>query len=167
VATTSSSSSASDSRTFTDKYKSIVCDQCCGSGMIIPDPNFSIPDPGSKRDQVATTSSTSSANDSRTFANKKKLSFVSSVADPGCLSRIRIFPSRMGQKDSGSRIPQRIKYFQPKKLFLSSQKYDPGCSSRIRVLIFFHPGSRGQKGTGSWIRNAQHCLLHCLKIAVS
>ncbi len=23
--------------------------QCCGSGMFIPDPNFSVPDPGSKR----------------------------------------------------------------------------------------------------------------------
>ncbi len=44
------------------------------------------------------------------------------VADPGCLSRIRIFP-----------IPdphQRIKYLTQKKWFPSSRKYDPGCSSR-------------------------------------
>jgi len=26
--------------------------QCCGSGMFIPDPNFSIPDSGSKRLQI-------------------------------------------------------------------------------------------------------------------
>jgi E3 ubiquitin-protein ligase TRIP12 len=26
--------------------------QCCGSGMFIPDPNFSIPDPGSKRSRI-------------------------------------------------------------------------------------------------------------------
>jgi AP-3 complex subunit mu len=35
-----------------------------------------------------------------------------SVADPGCLSQIRIFPSRIqSQKDSGSRIQIRIKEF--------------------------------------------------------
>jgi hypothetical protein len=34
------------------------------------------------------------------------------VADPGCLSRIRFFPSQIqGQKDSGSRIRVRIKEF--------------------------------------------------------
>jgi hypothetical protein len=76
---------------------------------------------------------------------------VSSVADPGCLSRIRIFPSWIqGRKDSGSRIRIRInefKYFNP-KLFLGSRKYDPECSSRIHILIFIpipDPGSRGQK----------------------
>jgi hypothetical protein len=26
--------------------------QCCGSGMFIPDPNFSLPDPGSKRFRI-------------------------------------------------------------------------------------------------------------------
>jgi hypothetical protein len=29
----------------------------------------------------------------------------------------------------------------------------PGCSSRIRILTFTHPRSRGQKSTGSRIRN--------------
>jgi hypothetical protein len=46
-----------------------------------------------------------------------------SVADPGCLSRIRIFSI----PDPGSASK--------KKLFLSSRKYDPGCSSRIRIQI--------------------------------
>ncbi len=44
-----------------------------------------------------------------------------SVADPGCLSRIRLFPSRI----------------RTKKWFLSSRKYDPGFSSRIRMLTFY------------------------------
>ncbi len=52
------------------------------------------------------------------------------------------FPSRIRIKE--------LKYFNPKKSFWAPRKWDPGCSSRIRVLIFFtHPGSRGQKGTGS------------------
>jgi hypothetical protein len=42
-----------------------------------------------------------------------------------------------------------LKFFNPKKR-LSSRKYDPGCSSLIWILT--HPGSRGQKGTGSRIR---------------
>jgi hypothetical protein len=49
---------------------------------------------------------------------------VVSVADPGCLSRIR------------NRIKE-FKYFYPKKLFLSSRKYDPGSSSWIQILIFY------------------------------
>ncbi len=48
-----------------------------------------------------------------------------SVADQGCLSRIRLFPSRIPDPH------QRISVFNPKKWFLSSRKYDPGCSSRI------------------------------------
>ncbi len=60
-----------------------------------------------------------------------------SVANPGCLSRIRlffhpgseIFPSRIRVKE--------FKYFIPKKRFPSASKYDPGCSSRIRILVFY------------------------------
>ncbi len=45
----------------------------------------------------------------------------------------------------------------PKKWFLSSRKYDPCCSSRIPdpdadFLPIPDPGSRIQKGTGSWSR---------------
>jgi hypothetical protein len=88
----------------------------------------------------------------------------SSFADPGCLSRIRIFwitdpnffhpgsdffPSRIGIKE--------LKYFNPKKWFIISRKYDPGCFSRIRIpdpdfLLIPDPGSGGQRGTGSRIR---------------
>ncbi len=55
------------------------------------------------------------------------------------------------QKYSGSRIRiKEFKYFYAKKLFL--YKYDPDVHPGILdpVLDFFtHPGSRGQKGTGS------------------
>ncbi len=51
-----------------------------------------------------------------------------------------------------------------KKMFLSCKKYDPGCSSRIpdpdaNFLPIPDPGSRGQKGTRSWIWicNTENC----------
>ncbi len=72
---------------------------------------------------------------------------ISSVADPGCLSRIRIFPSRIrGQKDSGSRIRiKEFKYFNPKNCFKASENMiwdvHPGSGS----WFFTHPGSRIQR----------------------
>jgi hypothetical protein len=89
---------------------------------------------------------------------------IASVADPGCLSRIRLYSTRIPDPNClhpGSRIRiKEYKYFDPKKpqkWFLSSRKYDPGCSSRIPdpdadFLPIPDPGSRGQKGTGSRIR---------------
>ncbi len=61
---------------------------------------------------------------------------LASVADPGCLFRIRPFSiPDPGSELSPSRIRiKEFKYFNPKKAkkwFLSSRKYDPGCSSRI------------------------------------
>ncbi len=77
-----------------------------------------------------------------------------SIADPGCLSRIRIFSI----PDSncfrpGSRICiKELKYFNPKN-----------CCSALgnmirssRILIFTHPGSRGQKKHR--IPDPQHCF---------
>jgi hypothetical protein len=80
---------------------------------------------------------------------------TTSVADPGCLSRIpdpnffhpgspirilsipdprsEFFPSR---HKSWIRIKE-VEYFNPKILFLSTWKYDLGCSSRIRILSFY------------------------------
>jgi hypothetical protein len=72
-----------------------------------------------------------------------------SVADPGCLSRIRFFPSRIpnpGSKLSPPWIPdpgsalKNLSILTPKilkKWFLSSKMYDPGCASRIRMLTFY------------------------------
>ncbi len=78
-----------------------------------------------------------------------------SVADLGCLSRIRT----VSIPDTGS-ASKNLSILTPKKTkkwFLSSRKYDPGCSSRIPgpdadFLPIPDPGSRGQKGTGSRIR---------------
>jgi hypothetical protein len=68
---------------------------------------------------------------------------VSSVADPGCLSRIRLFPSRI--------LINEFKYY-PKKWFLSSRKYDPGCSSWIPDADFLpipDPGVKKAPDPGS------------------
>ncbi len=64
-----------------------------------------------------------------------------SVADPGCLSRIRLFsipdpgselsPSRIPDPGSSSKNLSILTPKNAKKWFLSSKKYDPGCSSRI------------------------------------
>jgi hypothetical protein len=63
----------------------------------------------------------------------KKNQILNSVADPGCLSRIRLLsipdPNCF---HPGSRIRiKEFKYFNPKKWFLSCRKYDAGCSSQI------------------------------------
>jgi hypothetical protein len=80
-----------------------------------------------------------------------------SVADPGCLSQIRLFsipdPNCLHPRSSS----KNLSILTQKKWFLSSKKYDPGCSSRIRMLTFSQPGSRGQKGTQYRIRNTGSC----------
>ncbi len=58
----------------TTGWKRVIFLQCCGFGMFIPDQNFSIPDPGSKIPDPGS-------------------------SDSGCVSRIRIFLSRIqGQR---------------------------------------------------------------------
>jgi hypothetical protein len=78
----------------------------------------------------------------------------------------------LGTEFFPSRIPdqhQSNKVFEPKKLFLSSRKYDSGCSSWIPdqdpdFLPIPDPRSRGQKGTGSRIRNTAPDLKSEIKI---
>jgi hypothetical protein len=76
--------------------------------------------------------------------------YLTSVADPGCLSRIQ------GQEDSGFWIPdpdphQRILIFLTQKyLLLSSRMFIPGPD--LDFLPIPDPGPRGQKSTGSRIR---------------
>jgi hypothetical protein len=56
------------------------------------------------------------------------------VADPGCLSRIRIFlypGSEFFYPGSAS------KNFSPKKIVSKPRKYDLGCSSRIWIRTFY------------------------------
>jgi hypothetical protein len=68
--------------------------------------------------------------------------FPSRIPDPSFFHPgSEFFPSRI--PDIGSRI--RIKYL---KYFLTQTV----SGYRIRILFFNHPGSRGQKGTGSRIR---------------
>ncbi len=73
---------------------------------------------------------------------------LSSVADLGCLSRIRLFSILdLGSEMFPSRIRiKEFKYFNPKKWLLSFRKYDPGCSTRIRILTFYPSRIQGSKG---------------------
>ncbi len=97
-------------------------------------------------------------------------SFESSITDPGCFSRIRIFSSRVHIKEnkylrnsklsevwSGLFIPD------PDPDFLPIP--DPGPGVKKAPV----PGSRGQKGTGSRIRNTVWKLwfTYCLMIEVT
>jgi hypothetical protein len=71
------------------------------------------------------------------------------VAEPGCLSRIRLFsipdPTffhpgyriRIVPIPDSASASEKCENSNPKKWFLSSKKYDPGYSSRIRILTFY------------------------------
>jgi hypothetical protein len=96
------------------------------------------------------------------YYKKKNCILCSSVADPGCLSRIpdpiffhpgsriqTLFPSQIRIKE--------FKNFNPEKWFLSSRKYDPSCSSRIPdpdpdFLPIPDPGIKKAPDPGSRIR---------------
>jgi hypothetical protein len=67
-------------------------------------------------------------------------------ADPGCLSRILIFsiPDPGSAPNNLSKLTQKI-----------GSKLSEKLSRVVKTLIFTHPGSRGQKGTGSRIRKLQ------------
>ena len=89
---------------------------------------------------------------------------LSSVADPGCLSRIRIFsipdPGSRVKKIPGSGSASKNLSILTQKMFLSwvvsSGKYDPGCSSRIRILNFYQSRIQGSKKSP----DRQHCVLY-------
>ncbi len=83
---------------------------------------------------------------------------VHSVADPGCLSRIRNFPSQISVPNFfSSRIRiKEFKYFNSKNCF---RKYDPGYSTGIRILIFYPSRSRIQGS--KWHRIPDPDLQHC------
>ncbi len=107
----------------------------------------------------------------------KSLSLSSSVADPGCLSRIpdttffhpgsRIRTVSIPDPGSASKNLSILIPKKPKKWFLTSRKFDLGCSSQIPdpdadFLPIPDPGSRGQKGTGSRIRIRNTALFSLL-----
>ncbi len=100
------------------------------------------------------------------------LSLSSSVADPGCLSRIRRFPSRIPDPyclHPGSRIRiKEFKYFNPKK---TKKK---GCSSRIRMLTFYpsripDPGVKKapDPGSATLLSSLYQCHWHFLSKILS
>jgi hypothetical protein len=83
------------------------------------------------------------------------------VADPGCLSRIRIFPSRT--RDPGSRVKKipdpgsgsaskNLSIFNPINCFYALGNMIRNVHPKSGSYIFIPPGSRGQKGTGFRIR---------------
>jgi hypothetical protein len=57
--------------------------------------------------------------------------FIPIVADPGCLSRIRLFPIPDPNCLHPGSASKNLSILTPKKWFPNSRKYDPGCSSRI------------------------------------
>ncbi len=78
-------------------------------------------------------------------------SHVSSVADPGCLSRIRIFPSRIKKTpDPGSASNNLTKNIVSKIW----------CSSRIRILLFYPSRipDQGSKRHRIPDPDPQHCI---------
>jgi hypothetical protein len=88
-----------------------IFNQCCGSGIFIPDPNFSIPNPGSKRFLIPDPHQHQRINVFLT----KKLFLSSRKYGPGCSPRIQIpdpdldfipipDPGSRVQKDTESQI---------------------------------------------------------------
>ncbi len=92
---------------------------------------------------------------------------LSSVPDPGCLSRIpdptffhpgsRIRTVSIPDPGSSSKNLSILTPKKPKTWFLSSRKYDPVCSSRIRMQTFYpsripDPGVKKAPDPGSRIR---------------
>ncbi len=84
---------------------------------------------------------------------------LSSVADPGFLSWVRISPSRVqGRNGTGPQTQadpqQRISVpFLTQKWLLSSRNYDPVCLSRIRIFSSRIP--KPDSGSRSWIQGSK------------
>jgi hypothetical protein len=84
------------------------------------------------------------------FSCKSAIGVIFSVADPGCLFRIRIFPSRIPDprsKRSGS-ASKYSSIFYPKNCFQALRNMIRGVHSESGSWFFTHPRSRIQ-GTGS------------------
>ncbi len=113
-------------------WLSLNCNQCCGSGMFIPDPDFypsRIQDLGSQIQKQL----------QKRGVKKNVKHFFCSTNCTKCKKKLFLNCSR---KKFGPNFKE-LWNFLPKKLSLISQKYEFGIRD---------PGSRGQKGTGSWIR---------------
>ncbi len=162
MATTSSSSSASDSRTFKNKYRKKL--SFVSSVLRIRDDY-----PGRSRIRIFP-SQIQGQKDTRwpppphlprpamlePSQTNINLSFVTSVADPGCLSPGSEFfhpESRIpGQKDSGCRILFRIR-IKESSIFNPIHCFSAPGNVGLDSLPIADPGSRIQKGSGSRICN--------------
>jgi hypothetical protein len=117
--------------------------QCCGSGMFIPDPDFypfRISDPGSRiQDPKTATKET----------GWKKFVILLFVATNFTKLNTGIILFLKCWRKTIAPIFKELLKFLPKKLSQSSQKYGFG-TKRHRIR---DPVSRGQKDTGSRIRN--------------
>ncbi len=84
--------------------------QSCGSGMFIPDPNFSIPDPGSRVKNISDPGSGSASKNLSIFLTQKIVSKLSEIwsrmfsPDPDLHFLPIPDPGSRGQKGTGSRI---------------------------------------------------------------
>ncbi len=87
------------------------------------------------------------------FRWEKNIKYCGSVADPEPLIQILIFlPIRILDPKSSTLLVT-ILWKKVEKHFGQCC----GSGPRIRILIFTHPGSQGQKSTGYWILDPQHC----------
>jgi len=73
--------------------------------------------------------------------------FYASVADPACLSRIRIFHLRFRIAKASDPGPatKNLSIFYPNNCYLAPGNIIRGVYCGSRIQYFFHPGSRGKK----------------------
>jgi hypothetical protein len=126
-------------------YLSNVADPGCLSR--IPEPNFSIPDPGSNRFRILDPHPRILVGTVRIFNPKncyKALGKISRFVHPG--SRILTFypsrnpdPGSRGEKGTGSRI--RIRNFVHTKPFLGESELSQGSRSKFFMLVHIRPGT--------------------------
>ncbi len=136
-------------------YGNKYCDtfvQSCGSRMFISDPNFF--HPGSRVKKILRSRIRIRIKEFWGILTQNFFSLNSQKYDPGCTSRILIFLSipdpgskRFSDPGSGS---------ESKNLGILTRKIVSKLSEIWSGSWFFtHPGSRGQKGTGSWIQGSK------------
>ncbi len=140
------------------KQKKIVSKiQCCGSGMFNPDPNFSIPDPGSKRFRIPDPHQ----HQIKVLLTHKTVTKLS--VHPGS----KFFPSRIqGQKGAGSRTRIRntgkmllLPLTWPILLLLHTYAFPqvPNLTSKVQIE------NKG-KGNQNWFRKYRSCCIRNQKL---
>ncbi len=106
--------------------------QCCDSGMFIPDPIFSISDPGSRFDKIP---DPESASKNQVFLHQKTDAKFSIMRSPDPITGFFSIPDpetrSRGQKSTGSQSESATLFLQ---IFLkNSSKFKCNLSTRIRI----------------------------------